>query len=250
MKKTRKVVGLAAAGLAAVLAGAWMTGKWGTPAEAQAPAGAPAATPATLPPMKDVSYWMGVNYGKRMRQLDIAVAPEDFLEGLKTGLTGGKPRVSEAEMNRTGMAFETYMDEHMAEKIKKIADENRKKGEEFLAKNKTAAGVKTLPSGLQYKVLKDGTGKQPAATDTVVVNYRGTLIDGTEFDSTYTAKGPATVTLNKIIPGWTEALQLMKEGAKWQLFIPPALGYGERTAGPLVGPNSVLLFEVELIKVQ
>jgi FKBP-type peptidyl-prolyl cis-trans isomerase FklB len=247
MKNVKRGLVLAAVALLAGLAGMWMMGKTATPASAQAPAG---GAPTTPPPMKDVSYCIGVKIGQDMKQQDIALSMDDFMEGFKNGLSGGKPRMSDAEMNQTLLAFGNAMKAHMMEKMKKVAEENQKKGDEFLAKNKTAEGVKTLPSGLQYKVLKDGTGKQPAATDTVTVNYRGTLIDGTEFDSSYTRKEPATLAVNEIIPGWTEALQLMKEGAKWQLFIPPTMAYGERGAGPIVGPNSVLIFEVELIKVK
>jgi FKBP-type peptidyl-prolyl cis-trans isomerase FklB len=250
MKNVKKALGLAAVAVLAVLAGAWMIGKIASPASAQGPAkGAPAA-PAACPPMKDVSYCIGMKIGQDMKRQDIALSPDDFIEGLKNALAGGKPRMGEAEMDQTLMAFSTYMKGHLMEKMKQIGEENQKKGDEFLAKNKTAAGVKTLPSGLQYKVLKEGTGKQPTATDTVTVNYRGTLLDGTEFDSSYTRKEPATLAVNEIIPGWTEALQLMKEGAKWQLFVPAGMAYGERGAGPVVGPNAVLIFEVELIKVK
>jgi len=135
------------------------------------------------------------------------------------------------------------------ERNKVLGEKNKKEGEAFLAENKKKEGVKTLPSGLQYRVIKEGTGKSPKAADTVVCNYRGTLIDGTEFDSSYKRGEPATFPLNQIIPGWTEALQLMKEGAKWQLFIPANLAYGEQSTG-IIGPNSVLIFEIELISVK
>jgi FKBP-type peptidyl-prolyl cis-trans isomerase FklB len=129
-------------------------------------------------------------------------------------------------------------------------EKQKQRGEAFLSENKKKEGVKTLPSGLQYKVIKAGTGKKPGLNDTVTVQYRGTLIDGTEFDSSYRRGQPATFPVSGVIPGWTEALPLMEEGAKWQLFIPPNLAYGERGAGGLIGPNAALIFEVELISVQ
>jgi FKBP-type peptidyl-prolyl cis-trans isomerase FklB len=134
--------------------------------------------------------------------------------------------------------------------MKIMGEKNKKEGEAFLAANKKKEGVITLPSGFQYKAIKEGTGKTPKATDTVTVNYRGTLIDGTEFDSSYKRGQPATFRVNGVIAGWTEALQLMKEGSKWELFIPANLAYGERGAGAAIGPNAVLIFEVELISVK
>jgi len=147
-------------------------------------------------------------------------------------------------------AFTQEMMARQAEEAKKLAEKNKKSGEAFLEGNKTKEGVKTLPSGLQYKVITEGTGKSPKVTDTVTVNYRGTFIDGTEFDSSYKRGQPATFQVNSVIPGWTEALQLLKEGAKWQLFIPPQLAYGEKGAGGVIGPNTTLIFEVELISVK
>jgi FKBP-type peptidyl-prolyl cis-trans isomerase FklB len=150
-------------------------------------------------------------------------------------------------------AFEAFQKEVVAKqevKAKESADKNLKAGEAFLAENAKKEGVVTLPSGLQYKVIEAGSGKTPKASDTVTVNYRGTLIDGKEFDSSYKRGEPATFPVSGVIAGWTEALQLMKEGAKWQLVIPPGLAYGEKGAGPVIGPNSTLVFEVELIKVQ
>ena len=136
------------------------------------------------------------------------------------------------------------------ELAKQQGEKNKKEGEIFLEANKKKEGVQTLPSGLQYKVLKAGSGKKPAATDTVTVHYRGTLIDGKEFDSSYERGKPATFPVNGVIPGWTEALPLMEEGAKWMLFIPPTLAYGERGAGREIGPNATLIFEVELISIE
>jgi FKBP-type peptidyl-prolyl cis-trans isomerase FklB len=144
------------------------------------------------------------------------------------------------------MAFQKEVMAKQAE----VAKKNKAEGEAFLAENKKKEGVKTTPSGLQYKVIKPGKGKKPKSSDTVTVNYRGTLIDGTEFDSSYKRGQPATFQVSGVIPGWTEALQLMEEGAKWQLFIPSNLAYGERGAGGVIGPNATLIFEVELISIQ
>jgi FKBP-type peptidyl-prolyl cis-trans isomerase FklB len=141
------------------------------------------------------------------------------------------------------------MKEKQEEMMKKAGEKNKKEGEVFLAGNKKKEGVVTLPSGLQYKVIKNGSGKKPKLTDTVTTNYKGTLIDGTEFDSSFKRKQPASFQVNGVIAGWTEALQRMEEGAKWQLFVPSQLAYGERGAGP-IGPHATLIFEIELISVQ
>jgi FKBP-type peptidyl-prolyl cis-trans isomerase FklB len=136
------------------------------------------------------------------------------------------------------------------QELKEKAEKNLVESEKFLAENKAKEGVKTTASGLQYKVLKEGEGPSPKVGDTVTVNYRGTLIDGTQFDSSYDRGEPATFPLTGVIPGWTEALQLMKKGSKWMLYIPPNLAYGERGAGNRIPPNSTLIFEVELISFQ
>ena len=194
-----------------------------------------------------LSYTFGANFGKSLKQQEIEVNTDIFIKGMKDGLSGGKMLLTDPEMKETMTSFQKEMAAKQAEKRKALAEKNKKEGDAFLAANKGKDGVKTLPSGLQYKVITEGTGKLPKATDTVVTNYRGTLIDGTEFDSSYQRKSPATFKVNGVIKGWTEALQLMKEGAKWQLFVPSELAYGERGAGPNIGPNAVLIFEIELI---
>jgi FKBP-type peptidyl-prolyl cis-trans isomerase FklB len=188
------------------------------------------------------SYAIGLNIGLNFNRQKIAINPDAFAAGIKDGLAG-KPKMTEAEVRETMTTFEKDMEN----KQKAAGDKNAKDGEKFLAENKKKEGIKATASGLQYKVIKEGTGPQPKATDTVTVNYRGTLIDGTEFDSSYKRGQPATFPLNAVIKGWTEGLQLMKAGSKYQLFIPASLGYGDRGAGGDIGPNSTLIFEVELI---
>jgi FKBP-type peptidyl-prolyl cis-trans isomerase FklB len=158
--------------------------------------------------------------------------------------------LSEQEIRETMAVFQKEMMARQEELSKKLGEKNKKEGDVFLAENKKKDGVKTLPSGLQYKVVKAGTGKKPKLTDTVTTHYRGTLIDGTEFDSSYRRGQPATFPVNGVIPGWTEALQLMEEGAKWELFIPSNLAYGERGAGRDIGPHATLIFDIELITIQ
>jgi FKBP-type peptidyl-prolyl cis-trans isomerase FklB len=158
--------------------------------------------------------------------------------------------LTDQEARETMTVFQKEMMAKQEVLAKKLGEKNKKEGEAFLAENKKKEGVKTLPSGLQYRVIKEGTGRKPKATDKVLTHYRGTLIDGTEFDSSYKRGTPTSFKVNEIIPGWTEALQLMKEGAKWQLFIPSNLAYAERGAGRDIGPNATLIFEVELISIQ
>jgi len=195
-------------------------------------------------------YSIGVSMGNGLK----ANAPDaDFdavVQGLKDAVSGGKLLLTEQEMKEVLAGLQKELMEKQAERTKQIAEKNKKEGEEFLAANKTKEGVKTLPSGLQYKVIKDGTGKIPTENDSVVCNYRGTLVGGTEFDSSYKRGQPATFPVKGVIPGWTEALKLMKEGSKWELFIPSSLAYGERGAGNTIGPNATLIFEIELISVK
>jgi FKBP-type peptidyl-prolyl cis-trans isomerase FklB len=197
-----------------------------------------------------VSYIIGIDIGKNLKNQSIDIAPDILARGIKDAISGKKPLMTEQEVQETTAAFQKEMTAKQTELIKKVGEKNRKEGEAFLAENKQREGVKTLVSGLQYKVIKAGAGKKPKLTDTVVTQYRGTLIDGTEFDSSYRRGKPATFPVNGVIPGWVEALQLMEEGSKWQLFIPPNLAYGERGAGRDIPPNSTLIFEIELISIQ
>ena len=206
------------------------------------------------PVLKDqkekVSYIIGMEIGENFKKQSIDIDPDILARGIKDGLSGAQPSLSEQEAREVMTAFEKEMRSRQEAARKAAGEKNKKEGEAFLGENKKKEGVKTLPSGLQYKVVKAGTGKKPSATDTVTTHYRGTLIDGTEFDSSYKRGKPASFPVNGVIPGWTEALQLMEEGAKWQLFIPSNLAYGERGAGRVIGPHSTLIFEVELISIQ
>lgn len=206
---------------------------------------------AVLKTQKDkVSYGIGMNIGSSLKRDAIDVDADLLVKGLKDSLSGGKTLMSDEEYRETMAAFQKEMMEKQVAAAKAAAEKNKKEGEAFLAENGKKEGVVTLPSGLQYKVIKSGTGKTPTSGDTVETHYRGTLIDGTEFDSSYKRGQTATFPVTGVIPGWTEALQKMKEGDKWQLFIPPNLAYGERGAGRDVGPNATLIFEVELIAVK
>ncbi len=197
-----------------------------------------------------LSYVIGVDIGKALQKQGVPIDPDLVAKGIKDGATDGKLLMTDQEIQETMMAFQKEMRAKQEEVNKQLGEKNRKEGEAFLAQNKTQAGVTTLPSGLQYKVVKAGAGKKPKATDTVVVHYKGTLLDGTEFDSSYKRNQPATFKVNGVVRGWTEALQLMGEGAKWTLYVPAALGYGDKGAGAQIGPNATLIFEVELISIQ
>jgi len=200
-------------------------------------------------PKEKLSYSIGADIGSKMKsQLDID--PDSLAQGIKDAFSGNKMLLTEQEINETLSALQKEMMEKKAVLARQAGEKNKNKGDAFLAENKKKEGVKTLQSGLQYKVITEGNGKTPKAEDTVVTNYRGTLIDGTEFDSSYKRGQPATFQVKGVIAGWTEALQLMKEGSKWQLFVPSNLAYGERGAGSAIGPNATLIFEVELISVQ
>lgn len=205
-----------------------------------------AAAAANLKDLKDkVSYSIGLNIGFNFKKQNLDLNPDALLSGVKDAMAN-KPAMTENEVRDTMAAFQ----KEMADKQKAAGDKNKADGEKFLADNKKKSGVKTTASGLQYKVLKDGSGATPGPTDTVTVNYRGTLIDGTEFDSSYKRGEPATFPVGGVIKGWTEALQMMKKGSKYQLFIPASLAYGERGAPPDIGANSTLIFEVELVDIK
>jgi FKBP-type peptidyl-prolyl cis-trans isomerase FklB len=193
-----------------------------------------------------VSYIIGMDIGGNLKKQSIDIDPNILVKGIQAGLAGAKSLLTDQEIQETMVAFKG----EMVAKQEEIAKKNKIDGEAFLAENKKKEGVKTLPSGLQYKVIKAGTDKKPKLSDSVTSHYRGTLIDGTEFDSSYKRGQPVTFPVSGVIPGWTEALQLMGEGAKWQIFVPSNLAYGERGAGIVIGPNATLFFEIEIISIQ
>jgi len=201
------------------------------------------------PQLKDqkdkVSYSIGMQIGFNLGRQKVDINPDILAAGIKDAIAG-KPQLTTDQVKDIMSQFEKDMEQ----KQKQAGEKNKTEGAKFLEDNKKKPGVKTTASGLQYKVEKEGTGSQPKATDMVTVNYRGTLIDGTEFDSSYKRNQPATFPVNGVIKGWTEALQLMKQGAKYQLFIPSNLAYGERAMGPDIGPNSTLIFDVDLVDVK
>jgi FKBP-type peptidyl-prolyl cis-trans isomerase FklB len=213
-----------------------------------------AALAADAPEIKNdkerISYSLGMDIGGNLKRGSVEVDPDMLAKGLKDSYGGGKTILTEEEARKTLTDFQRTLMAKQAEAMEKLSEKNKADGEKFLAENAKKEGVKTLPSGLQYREIAPGAGKSPKATDTVTTHYKGTLIDGTKFDSSYERGQPATFPVSGVIPGWTEALQLMKEGAKWQLFVPANLGYGERGAGGEIGPNATLIFEVELISVQ
>ena len=192
-----------------------------------------------------VSYSLGLNIGFNLGRQNISINPDVLTTGIKDAIAG-KPQLTTDQVKETMAAFE----KDMTEKQKVAGEKNAAEGTKFLEENKKKEGVKTTASGLQYKSIKEGTGAQPKGNDTVTVNYRGTLINGTEFDSSYKRGQPATFPLNGVIKGWTEGLQLMKAGSKYQLFVPPNLAYGDRAVGPDISANSTLIFDVELIGVK
>ena len=209
-----------------------------------------AAEDVTLKTPKDkLSYIIGVQIGNDLKNQSIDVDPALVNKGLNDSMSGSKLLIGDQEAKDIIAAYQKERAAKVAEERKKAGESNKQEGATFLASNKQKEGVKTLPSGLQYRVIKEGTGKTPKATDTVVTQYKGTLINGTEFDSSYKRNEPATFPVNGVIKGWTEALQLMKEGSKWQLVVPPELAYGEQGAGP-IGPNATLIFEVELVSIK
>lgn len=197
-----------------------------------------------------LSYALGMDIAAQFKARSVEVDPDLFARAMKDVLAGAKTAMTPEDVKTTITALQTKMAVQQQAEVKAMSDKNKTEGEAFLNANKAKPGVVTLPSGLQYKVITAGTGKKPLATDQVTVNYRGTTVDGTEFDSSYKRGEPATFPVDKVIKGWTEALQLMPVGSKWQVFIPSALAYGERGAPGAIGPNSALIFEIELLDIK
>jgi FKBP-type peptidyl-prolyl cis-trans isomerase len=204
--------------------------------------------PLVLTTEKDKqSYAIGLNVGKSLHRDDIDIDPKIVLQGLQDAMAGGAVLLTDDQIKTVMTDLQSQVRQKQEEKRLALAESNKKDGAAFLAANATKPGVVTLPSGLQYKILTPGTGPKPTATDSVICNYRGTLLDNTEFDSSY-KRGPATFPVTGVIKGWTEALQLMPVGSKWQLFIPADLAYGDRGREP-IQPNATLVFELELMSI-
>ena len=226
-------------------------------APAAAPAASPAATAAPASFYKTnrerAGYAIGAKVGRDLsglKEQGVDADPQTIITAVTDALTGSPLKMSEREIQDTLTAVQTENQNKQMAKMKTTGETNKKEGEAFLAANKTKDGVKTTASGLQYKVIKEGTGPSPKSTDTVSAHYRGTLINGKEFDSSYKRNEPLKFPVTRVIPGWTEAIQLMKVGSKYQLFVPSDLAYRENGAGPEIGPNSTLIFEVELLGVE
>ena len=205
------------------------------------------------PELKDekakASYSIGFQMAQDLQRQGIAIDPDLVKRGMQDALSGTQPKLPAEEMRQSLMEIRKKAMAAQQKQRDARAAQNKAQADAFLQANSRKEGVKTLPSGLQYKVINEGQGKKPGPTDSVTVHYRGTLVSGKEFDSSYSRNQPATFQVDRVIKGWTEALQLMQEGAKWQLFIPPDLAYGERGAGANIPPNSALIFEVELISI-
>jgi UDP-GlcNAc:undecaprenyl-phosphate/decaprenyl-phosphate GlcNAc-1-phosphate transferase len=210
-----------------------------------------AAEPPELGTQKEkISYGIGVDMSRNFKQQGIELDVDTLMRGFKDESSGGKLLMTEEELRATLSAYQGELMQKRVQAMKIAAGENKKIGDAFLAENKTKDGVVTLPSGLQYKILKAGDGKKPTEADTVECNYRGTFINGAEFDSSYRTGKTAIFKVTGLISGWTEALKLMPVGSTWQLFLPPQLAYGERGAGGAIGPNATLIFEIELLSIK
>lgn len=195
-----------------------------------------------------ISYAIGQSISHNLKDPSMNINFGALVEGIQDA-SAGKSKMTEEQMKNVMNVFNMKLMAKRSVEMNKVKEKNKKEGEEFLAENKKKPGIVTLPDGLQYKILVSGTGPSPKATDKVKVNYKGTLIDGKVFDSSYERNQPAEFPLNQVIKGWTESLQLMHVGDKWELYIPSELGYGENGAGKMIGPNSVLVFEVELLEI-
>lgn len=210
----------------------------------------PVSKTALTTPREKASYALGYNLGRNLKGQEVDVDPNIVVQAIKDAYAGTPSLMTDDEIRAALTELQQSTRAKLEAKSKEMSDENEKAGAAFLAANKTKEGVVTLPSGLEYKILKQGTGPKPTSADTVVCNYRGTLIDGKEFDSSEKHGQAATFPVGGVIKGWTEALQLMPVGSKWELFVPASLAYGDRGAGPLIAPGSTLIFEVELLSIK
>jgi FKBP-type peptidyl-prolyl cis-trans isomerase FklB len=272
MKNTIKITAILCAAVIGTV-GSTRAQQAAAPSPSKTPAAKSGTTPATKPGQaaaakkpetlelktdKDkASYAIGMNIGQNLKKQSEVIDATIVQRGMKDALAGDKTLLTEDEAKAALTSLQVAMRQKMEEEHKKqqeqmqqMAETNKKEGDAFLAENKTKAGVVTLASGLQYKILSEGTGPKPAAGDSVVCNYKGTLLDGTEFDNSAKHGGPQTFPVAQVIKGWSEALQLMPVGSKWELFVPSDLAYGQRGAGGGIAPNSTLIFEVELVSIK
>lgn len=212
------------------------------------------ATAAEAPALKTdkekQGYAVGVDLARNLKRQGVVAEADALARGLQDELSGASLLMNEDDLQASLNAFQAEVKQRRARPVNDLAIDNRKKGEAFLSENKTKEGVVTLPSGLQYKVLKEGSGRKPTESDIIAVNYRGSLIDGTVFDNSYGRPQPASLKLSGVIPGWGEALKLMPVGSKWQLFVPSDLAYGEQGVRRKIGPNETLIFEIDLIAIK
>jgi FKBP-type peptidyl-prolyl cis-trans isomerase FklB len=226
----------------------------GTPPRAVPGTGAaPGAAPAALDPKAVAgiaSYGIGMNMGQTFKNDSVALDLEAFIQGVRDALQGVKPRYSEQQLRTAFEAFQRDMQVRQEARLKALGAKNQREGQTFLAQNKTKAGVKATASGLQYQIIRTGKGATPRASDSVKVHYEGYLIDGTVFDSSVKRNEPATLQVENVIAGWSEALQIMKVGDKWRLFVPSELAYGEDGADNVIGPHATLIFDVELLGIE
>jgi FKBP-type peptidyl-prolyl cis-trans isomerase FklB len=221
------------------------------PAAAPAPAGqAPTLAPGFKTQKEKVSYAIGMEMGKGVKAQGLDVDPTILMQGLKDALSDAKSQMSEEELRQVITSLQQEIRQKQMQMQEAAAAENKTKGEAFLAENAKKEGMVVLPDGLQYKILMAGQGKKPVESDTVLCNYKGTFVDGTEFDSSAKAGKPVPFEVKNVIPGFKEVLQLMPVGSKWQVFVPSNLAYGERGAGGVIGPNATLIFEIELVSIQ
>jgi FKBP-type peptidyl-prolyl cis-trans isomerase FklB len=259
--KKRSSIALILAGCLALLAARAQqpsTSQQFPPAKSQKPEAAQATPPAAQSQdsslfksqTEKISYAIGMNLARSLSNNSVEVDLGALEQGFKDALAGGKTLLTVPELQATLAQVQADIRKKRQEKMQQLAETNKKEGEAFLNANKSKDGVVVMPSGLQYKILQEGTGLKPSPGDSVTCNYRGTLVDGTEFDSSYKHGAPATFAIARVIKGWIEALQLMPTGSKWQIFIPSDLAYGERGSGPTIGPNATLIYEVELLSVQ
>jgi FKBP-type peptidyl-prolyl cis-trans isomerase len=234
-----------------VLAGLLAAGATSGAAAQDAKAPATAPVPESLKdPVAQAGYAIGLNLGMTLKRDGVEMDPRTIARGIEDGLSGAKPALTEEQMRAAVTTLQANVQSMRQAKAAKAAEANKTEGAAFLKANAAKPGVVSLPDGLQYQILKAGTGPTPKAEDAVQVNYRGTLVNGAEFDSSQAHGGPASFPVTGVIKGWTEALQRMPVGSRWRLVVPSELAYGEKGAGADIGPNAVLVFEVELLSIQ